>query len=475
MMSLFSPRRPDTQSAGRKRPTTRLAVERLEDRTVPSGFQQLNLVGYQPGMAPHTDPNLNGWGMDYAPGGPFCVADTTPGVATFYDRNGQVLPLVITIPAAPSHPLGLVGKPAGVVYNPTSDFVISEGGRSAPATFLFDTRDGTICGWNPAVDPDHAIVVVDNSTESPKRADYPGLVMAQNSHGQNVLYAADFNNNKIDMFDGGFHSLGSFTDPSVHAQYPSFTSWQVEAIGGRLWVTYAAHKPGPFGGVVDVFDTDGHLLTPNHFAANAPGAGPLQSPWGIVQAPAKFGAFSNDILIGNVEGAGNINAFDPATGAYLGPLTKPDGAPIAIAGLWDLTFGGDSPANGLDKQLYFNAGPNAASAAGNGLFGRIIAAGQGHVPQSADATAPQATPALVLGLAWASTGSVPSAAPPALAPGGGPVLPPGTQGTEPQPASDLATTVEPLSPSGGRALPAEAADNLLAPLWKDPDNVWWEF
>src|SRR5690348_14758904 len=146
MTSLFSRLYADKRSAGRKRPT-RLTLERLEDRSLPSGYQQLNLVGYQDGMAPHTDPNLNGWGMDYAPGGPFCVADTTPGVATFYDRNGQVLPLVITIPAAPSHPLGPVGRPAGVVYNPTADFVISEGGRSAPATFLFDTRDGTICGW----------------------------------------------------------------------------------------------------------------------------------------------------------------------------------------------------------------------------------------------------------------------------------------------------------------------------------------
>src|SRR5262249_56027127 len=104
---------------------------------------------------------------------------------------------------------------------------------------------------------------------------------------------------------------------------------------------------------------------------------------GMVGAPADLGAFSNDILIGNVEGAGNINAFDPATGAYLGALTRPDGTPIAIAGLWDLTFGGDSPANGLAKQLYFNAGPNAASAAGNGLFGRIIAAGRGDGPGSA--------------------------------------------------------------------------------------------
>jgi uncharacterized protein (TIGR03118 family) len=355
---------------------TRLQLEPLEDRCLLSGYQQLNLVGYEPGLAPHTDPNLNGWGMDFAPGGPFCVANNATGLATFYDRSGQVLPQVVTIPTAPTEPPGPHG-PTGVVYNPTADFVISEGGRSAPAEFLFCARDGTVSGWNPEVDPNKAILLIDNSTEAPARADYTGMVIAQNSHGQNVLYAADFHNNKIDRFDGSFHSLGSFSDPVVPAQYPVHTAWQVEAINGQLWVTYASHKPGPYGGVVDIFDTDGHLLTPNHFAANAPGAGPLENPWGIVQAPADFGAFSNDVLIGNVEGDGNINAFDPVTGAYLGQLEHPDRTPIAIAGLWDLTFGGGSPDNGLRKQLYFDAGPNVPNPAGNGLFGRIIAAGIG--------------------------------------------------------------------------------------------------
>ena len=121
-------------------------------------------------MARYTDPNLNGWGMDFAPDGSLLRGqyDST-GVATFYDRSGQVLPQVVTIPAAPSQPLGPVGRPTGVVYNPTSDFVISENGKSAPAEFLFDARDGTISGWNPAVDPNHAIIMVDNSTESPLR------------------------------------------------------------------------------------------------------------------------------------------------------------------------------------------------------------------------------------------------------------------------------------------------------------------
>src|SRR5262245_9932517 len=224
MVVLLSPRSRGKRPVGLRPRRTPLTVERLEDRSLLSGYQQINLVGYQPGMAPHTDPNLNAWGMDFAPGGPFCVADTTPGVATFYNRSGQVLPQVVTIPAAPSQPLGPVGRPTGVAYNPTSDFVISENGKSAPALFLFDARDGTISGWNPAVDPDHAIIMVDNSTESPARADYTGLVIAQNSQGQNVLYAADFLNNRIDMFDGGFHSLGSFTDPNVPVQYPGHTA-----------------------------------------------------------------------------------------------------------------------------------------------------------------------------------------------------------------------------------------------------------
>jgi uncharacterized protein (TIGR03118 family) len=350
----------------------------LEDRTVPSGYQQINLVGELPGVAPHTDPNLDGWGMDTTPNG-FVVADAPLGVATFYDANGKVLPQVVTVPPAPSQPLGSVGHPRGVVYNPTSEFVISEDGRSAPALVLFGTRDGTISGWNPTVDPDHAIIMVDNSREAPSGAIYSSLLIDQNSQGQTILYAADRGHNKIDMFDGRFHFLGSFTDPKVSAQFPGHPgAWQVEDVNGRLFVLFTVDLggPGPYGGVVDIFDTDGHLLTPNHFVANAAGAGVLESPWGVVQAPADFGAFSNDILIGNVEGPGYINAFDPATGAFLGHLTHPDGTAIAIPGLWYLTFGGGTPETGLTKQLYFDAGPTLEHQVGQGLFGRIIAAGQ---------------------------------------------------------------------------------------------------
>ncbi len=355
-------------AARKQRSVPRLEV--LEDRTVPSGYQQINLVSYQAGLAPHTDPNLNGWGMTSLPDGSFVVANPfSTGLATFYDPSGHVLPLKISVPASAAQPFGPVGEPTGVVYNPTSDFVISENGKSAPARLIFDTLDGTISGWNPAVDPTHAIVMVDNGAAGDL---YTGLEIAQNSHGQPVIYAADFSKNRVEMFGGKFNAIGSFTDPTVTSVDASLGAWSVQAVGDKLYVTFASLKEFA-SGVVDVFDTDGRLLT--RFAANGPGAGPLQNPWGIIQAPANFGAYSNDLLIGNVAGAGNINVYNPHTGAYLGQLDQPDGAPIAITGLWDLEFGDGTPQGGKTNQLFFDAGPNAPGVSGYGLFGVIQPAG----------------------------------------------------------------------------------------------------
>lgn len=342
-------------------------------------YLQKNLVGYQKGMGHHTDPNLNGWGLAFSPDGAFCVADTATGVATFYDHSGKSLPLVITVPAAPSQPPGAVGTPTGIVYNPTTDFVIHAHGRSAPALFIFDTLDGTISGWNPAVDATQAIIMVDNSSETPFPASYEGLALGQNSHGQNVLYAADggntlaTSNNRFDMYDGSLEPLGSFTDLKVGQEYPGNTAFQVENEDGKLYVTFGGFTP-PFGGVVDVFDMDGNFLS--RVAANAGGAGPLCNPWGIAHAPSDFGQFSNTLLIGNVEN-GRINAFDPDTGKSLGTLSRLDGTPIVIPGLWDLAFGGGGKDNGKKtNQLFFTAGLTASVFYGNGLFGSISAVGQ---------------------------------------------------------------------------------------------------
>jgi uncharacterized protein (TIGR03118 family) len=359
---------------GRRGRKTRLELEALEGRTLLSGYQQHNLVGFQPGMAHYTDPKLNGWGLAFAPDGPFWVADTATGVSTLYDHQGKPLPLVVTIPE---------GLPTGIVYNPTSDFVISKNGKSGPALFLFDSISGIISGWNPAVDPTQAVTIVNNSAAG---AHYWDLLIAQNSKGQNVLYAANGNpsdqgTSEIDMFDGSFNPLGSFSDPKAVAS-PTPVAYAVKELAGRLFVTYIAFVGRPdvtYGGVVDEFDTDGNFI--KTFTSNAPGMGPLANPWGVVQAPANFGEFSNDILIGNVEqnknnsAAASINAFNPSTGAFLGHLQQPNGTPIAIPGLWDLDFGAGSPQNGKTNELFFTAGPNAVNFAGNGLFGYIHAAG----------------------------------------------------------------------------------------------------
>jgi uncharacterized protein (TIGR03118 family) len=356
---------------------------------VPSGFQQINLVGNQPGMAHFTDSNLNGWGMTSMPDGSFCVANTfTTGVAAFYDRSGHVLPLTITVPveaqesaflsAALNQNISTVyGHPTGVVYNPTNDFVITNPVThvSAPATLIFDTIDGTISGWNPAVDPTHAILIRDTwALGTP--AIYTGLEIGQDSHGNNVLYAADFLNNQLEVINGSFNTISTTNTAGLGVSSDPYSwIWSVQAVNNHLDVTFAdlLNPSGGGGGAVDVFDADGNYQY--QLAANGPGTGPLQNPWGITQAPANFGAYSNDLLVGNVAGAGNINVYDPNTNQYLGQLTQPNGTPIAIKGLWDLEFGDGTPASGKTNQLFFDAGPNHPGDSTGGLFGVIKAAG----------------------------------------------------------------------------------------------------
>jgi uncharacterized protein (TIGR03118 family) len=336
-------------------------------------YEQTNLVGYVASQgARFVDPNLNGWGMDFAPDGSICVANTATGVATFYNpHSGKPKKLIITIPPGANPRFGPVGSPTGVVYNSTHHFVISAHGKSAPAVFIFDTLDGTISGWNPEVDPTNAIIMVDNSAETPYPGDYTGLTLGRNSHGKIVLYACDsgdsatISNNRIDMFDGHFHKIGSFTDANI--PFPGNTVFQAENLEGRIFVTFATFT-APFDGIIDIFDTDGNLLTPNHWAINGFNTGPLVNPWAIVRAPRSFGPFGNAILIGNVED-GRISAFNDH-GHFLGQLKDRHGNPIAITGLWDLVFGQGGKAGKTDE-LYFAAGPDAEDFAGDGLFGVI--------------------------------------------------------------------------------------------------------
>lgn len=326
-------------------------------------YRRVDLVSDLSGAAHHTDPNLkNGWGLAFFPNGPFWVSDNTTGLSTLYDHFGNVLPLVVSIPLAANPFFGPIASPTGMVANQTAGFVISAHNQSGPALFIFDTEDGTISGWNPNVDATHAIVAVDNSASF---AVYLGLTMATIDDAT-LIYAADFNNNKVDVFDSSFNPVilgpGAFVDPNLPT---GMAVYGIQEIRGKLFVAYASTSITPFqGGVVDVFSADGRFI--RRVSANGPG-GPLEAPWGMVLAPDDFGPASRKLLVGNVDD-GHISIFNPKNGAFLGQLKDTKGNTIAIDELWALAFGAGNPANGKRNELFFTAGPNFYA---DGLFGVI--------------------------------------------------------------------------------------------------------
>jgi uncharacterized protein (TIGR03118 family) len=208
-----------------------------------------------------------------------------------------------------------------------------------------------------ATGPSHATLAVDRSSAG---AVYTGLAIATNQDGHTFLYAADGGpNRRVDIFDGSFNLVKSFGDRAIPK---SFTPYGIQTVNGNIWVTFTSLKKAQ-GGFVDVFDTEGNLV--KHFAVH----GPLHSPWGIALAPADFGPMSNAILISNNISRGRINAFNPKTGRFLGPLRDAKGKAIEVDNIWALQFGqGAIPNNGALNQLFFTAGPNNYA---NGLFGMI--------------------------------------------------------------------------------------------------------
>ncbi len=338
-------------------------------------YQQTNLVSDIPGLAAHTDPNLrNSWGTSTGPGLPIWVSDNASGKATLYDGQGNPQPgpgdqqLVVSIPAPPSAGAGAVGTPDGTVFNPTPDgFVVSEDGVSAPSRFLFATEDGTIVGWNPAVDRTHAVIAVDRSTATDPAGDsgavYKGLALVSTPAGK-LLYTTNFRFGTVEVFDSNFNLVNTFSDPTVPA---GFAPFGIHNIGGNLYVTFAKQdaakhddNAGPGHGFVDVFAPDGDLL--QRLASE----GRLNSPWAVTMAPSTFGVFGGDILVGNF-GDGRINAFAPTTGEFLGQLHTSHG-PLSVPGLWGLRFPAGS-LNTVPGALYFTAGINHEA---DGLFGDII-------------------------------------------------------------------------------------------------------
>jgi uncharacterized protein (TIGR03118 family) len=331
------------------------------------GYTQINLVADVPGLGTNTDANLvNPWGLVIGREGTLIVADNHSGLATFYGPDGTPLDMTVAVD----------DDPTGVTVNHSREnFLITDGTNSRPARLLFATESGKILAWNQDVDQGNAVVVADNSSSE---AIYKGIALGHTHRGA-MLYATDFHNAKVDMFDSTFKWIGSFTDPNVDA---GFAPFNVQNIGGWLFVTFAKQlgpdneddEAGPGNGFIDIFRPDGRLA--RRFGSH----GPLDSPWGMAVAPRRFGRFGGALLIGNF-GDGRINAYNLRTGAFLGSLADSQSVPIQIEGLWALQFGHDFDRGREDGEgdrhnpLYFTAGPGDES---HGLLGLILPTGRLH-------------------------------------------------------------------------------------------------
>ncbi|MGA8270554.1 MAG: TIGR03118 family protein [Candidatus Sulfotelmatobacter sp.] len=234
--------------------------------TAAAQYQLTNLVSNQVGAAKHVDPLLvNGWGLAYGPGGPFWVSDEGSGWSTLYDGSGVKQGLDVLVPTAGGDG---PGSPTGIVFNGSQDFQV----QGKPAVFLFATLDGTISGWSPQVNLAASIVAV--TTPS---AVYTGLAITSHASG-NFLFAADNQNNKVDVFDGNFTLVNSFTDPTVPA---GFTAFGIQDFGGLLYVSYASLSGGS-GGYIDIYSEAGVLL--KRLAQGSP----LNQPWGFCRGAQEF-------------------------------------------------------------------------------------------------------------------------------------------------------------------------------------------
>jgi uncharacterized protein (TIGR03118 family) len=338
----------------------------------PSQFYlQHNLVsdGFVP--ADHTDSNLvNAWGLVAGPTTPWWISDNGSGKSTLFNVGTNAIQATFTVPGAG----GAQGNPTGLVFNGGTGFVVNNGvGSPAAARFIFSSEDGTISAFKGSP----IVTVVPNAQAPAHGAVYKGLAIDSATAGQ-FLYATDFHNGKVDIFDSSFHAVtisGSFTDPNLPA---GFAPFGIQNINGTIYVTYALQDEdqhddvaGPGNGYVDAYDTSGNLVR------RVASAGELNSPWGLALAPENFGRFSGDLLVGNF-GDGRIHVFDPTqlteAGEFeaVGLLHSASGKPVQIDGLWALQFGhgtSATSANGLTNTLFFTAGPDHED---HGLFGSLV-------------------------------------------------------------------------------------------------------
>jgi uncharacterized protein (TIGR03118 family) len=339
-----------------------------------SAYRQTNFISDVPGLAPVLDPLLvNPWGISLTGSSPFWVANN--GTSTTQLIRGDVSGSPVVLNASPQTVTIPGGLPTGTVANPVAtEFVLPGACAAAPcgANFLFASITGNITGWDPnapAAGSTTAVIAASHPGHV-----YTGLAYANNGSA-NFLYAADFANGTIDVFNTSFALQPAasfpFADPTIPTTMGNtYHPFNIQAIGGSLYVAYAKVDPmtgldeeGVGNGFVRRFNANGvRDLT---FGIND---GALNSPWGITQAPASFGIFGGALLVGNFgEGNPSIHAYNPTTGAFLGTLQDESGNGIVIDELWDLKFG-NGGAGGNPDSLYFAAGIGEEE---HGLFGKL--------------------------------------------------------------------------------------------------------
>jgi uncharacterized protein (TIGR03118 family) len=323
-------------------------------------YIETNLISNEPGVAPIADPNLiDPWGLAFSATSPLWVSNQGSGTATVYKITGtsssvtQLTEGVANIGGAPpsgaNGPTGQVSTAAPGTTTGATDFQVS-GGKAA---FIFDNLDSSISAWRGGLTSSVITTTVAG-------ASFTGLAIGNTSGGAAQIYAADQNSGNVDIFNSLWQQVGALTDPSLPA---GFTAFNAQNINGTLYVTYA-NPSETLGGVVDEFSTDGTLITR---LITDPTGTHLQSPWGIALAPAGWGQFGGDLLIGNNGGDGTINAYS-LSGVQQGQITLNPDSPFSEQQLWGLTFGNGASAGSPDI-LYFSAGYTADAT--NGLIGAI--------------------------------------------------------------------------------------------------------
>lgn len=344
-------------------------------QTTPQHYKQTNLTSSNASLAPVSDVHLvNPWGLSRSSGGPWWDSDNGTGLSTLYSGTGAVIPLVVTIPPADAKK-NPTGSPTGTVFNGGAGFPV----KGNPSIFLFVTEDGTISGWNPKSDPTNAIIAVNEKDHASFKGATQATVTLKQSE-QKLLYIADFFNAKVQVFDSTFHHLSLIEDrfqqpgEGEEGQYhpedsDGFAPFNIQNIGGDLYVSYAKQDntrlnevDGPGLGYVVVYSAEGRMLRRLERGSF------FNAPWGLALASGDFGQYSHDLLVGQF-GSGEILAFDPQTGKFLGKLNGGNNAPLKIDGLWGLSFG-NGLAAGPATSLYFAAGINHEA---GGLFGSITA------------------------------------------------------------------------------------------------------